>query len=226
MGTLCTGECGDGNCLKNRYASMLYLSLITNLAIVALEGWTLGHLRRKRDLFKYYTYLQNLIALLISAVFCICGTAALFQNRSMPQALRGLRYVASCGLTAAMLIYSAFLSSSSQNQLTEADFRPGITPGTANLMLHSLCPLLSMVSFLVFERPIAVTDARWTACAAIPSCGYWIVYLVLSAFHLWEDPYDFSAPKDDGKRHLPEALVMALLPVSFISISMVLWAAR
>ena len=205
---------------------MLYLSLIANLAIVTLEGWTLGHLRRKRDLFKYYTYLQSLIALLISAAFCVCGAAALMQNRSMPQALRGLRYVASCGLTAAMLVYAVFLSSSSRNQLTEADFKPGIAPGTANLMLHFLCPMLSLVSFLVFERPIAVTDAHWTAFAAIPSCGYWIVYLLLSAFHLWEEPYALASAENGRKQRLPQSLVAALLPLSFIVISMILWNLR
>ena len=50
--------------------------------------------------------------------------------------------------------------------------------------------------------------------------------LLLSAFHLWEEPYDLASAENGRKQRLPQSLVAALLPLSFIVISMILWNLR
>lgn len=197
---------------------MLYLALISNITLCACEIYVLNKLKRKNDIFKYYTYLQNFLSLAAGAVFTVCLATSLFTGRAVPEFARGLRYIASCGLLAAMLTYIVFLSNG-KNQLTEEDFN-AVSPQKANFILHYFCPLLSLLSFAAFERSLPLADPIWTSLAAVPSILYWIVYFILSAFKLWKEPYDFSS---DKKSAVPEALIFVLIPVSFIAISFILW---
>ena len=108
--------------------------------------------------------------------------------------------------------------------MTEADFLPGCSPQMANSVLHYVCPVLSVLSFVLFERDISLSKGIWTSLAAIPSCLYWIVYAVLSATGLWEEPYAFAAQEEKGV--LRKCLPFFLLPASFIALSFVLWIVK
>lgn len=193
-----------------------------NVAICICELYTLGNLKSKTDILKYYTFLQNFLALIVSALFSRYLIAAVFFDRPVPEFLRGLRYIATCGLMATTLIYAVFLSANGKNQLTPEDFIR-LNPKTGNFLLHWFCPLVSCLSFVLFERQISLTDSLWTALAPIPSCLYWIVYLILSAAKLWEEPYDFSSGKAGKKTAVPEVLTVTLIPLSFVAVSYVLW---
>ena len=197
---------------------MLCLALISNITLCACEIRVLCSLKKKTDLFKYYTYLQNFLSLAAGAVFAVSLAAHLFFGCEMPEFARGLRYIASCGLLAAMLTFAVFLSNG-KNQLTEDDFNT-ISPQKANFLLHYFCPLLSLLSFVAFERSLPLADPLWTSLAAVPSILYWVVYFILSAFKLWKEPYDFSS---DKKSAMPEALIFTLIPASFIALSFLLW---
>ena len=74
---------------------------------------------------------------------------------------------------------------------------------------------------MIFERHIDLTNDIWTGIVAIPSCTYWIVYIVLSKTKLWEEPYDFT--EASKKNNILEILTVLLIPLSFIAISFVLW---
>ena len=203
---------------------MLKMALLINLIIIFCEVCTLGHIRKKADLLKYYTYLQNLLALLVSLVFSIYLVMHLISGREIPAFLEGIRYVATCGLVAAMLMFLIFLGAGKKIALTEKDFLSGFSPKIANAVLHYICPILSLVSFALFERELPLSGGIWTSIAAIPSCLYWIAYLILSAAKLWEEPYAFVA--QGGKSKIQEILPLFLLPMLFIAISFVLWAVR
>ena len=51
-------------------------------------------------------------------------------------------------------------------------------PATADK--YGNCPILSLVSFVLFEREIPLSNGIWTSIVAIPSCLYWMIYIVLS----------------------------------------------
>lgn len=200
----------------------LGMALVCQLILCGCEAAALGQLKNKRDLWKYYTFLQNLIAFAASAVAALFLAAAVFGDCAVPEFVKGLRYVATCGLLAAMAVYVLFLSSNPQNQLTEKDFIR-LSPQKANFILHYLCPVLSLVSFVWLEGPIPLVSSVWTACAPLPSALYWIAYLVLSAAKVWEEPYAFSSAKPGWKKTLSEVASLLLIPVLFILISFVLW---
>ena len=204
---------------------MLIAALAVNIIIVVCELAALCRLKNKLDIFKYYTYQQNLLALLVSIGFCCCAAANLLFSRPVPEFVSGLRYVAASGLAATMFIYFVFLSAKEGNRLSDKDFVKGFSPQMGNFILHILCPALSLLSFLLFERQLTLEKTLWTVIVAIPSSLYWLVYLLLSAAKLWEEPYDFSVKK--GKYSaLLEVLKMIALPVSFMLISMLVWNIR
>ena len=202
---------------------LLSIALVLNLTIVGCEIWTLSKIRRKINIIKYYTFLQNFLALISSSIFFVYLIRAIFLNGIIPEFIRGMRYIATSGLIATMFIYVVFLSSKSKNLMSEEDFISNFNPKKANFILHYFCPVISLLSFVIFERQIVLTQSEYTGYVAIPSCLYWIIYAILSATNLWEKPYDFTSTKEKKKNTLLETLVIMSIPLSFIVISYILW---
>lgn len=199
-------------------------ALLANIIIVILEFYALGHINGKRNILKYYTYLQNLLALIASLIFTVFGIIGMVFNRQIPEFVKGFRYIATCGLVATMFIFITFLGNGRKIAITDKDFCGGFSPKMANAILHYVCPLLSLISFVLLEREIPLCNGIWTGIVAIPSCAYWVIYLILSVTKKWEEPYQFSSP-GKGNKFL-DHLLYFILPLSFIAISFILWNAQ
>ena len=122
------------------------------------------------------------------------------------------------GLVFTSFIYVVLLSSNKNNMITDIDFK-GISGKMANVILHYLCPVISLVSFVFFERSIILDNGIWTMLVAIPSCLYWVLYFILTITKVWEDPYDFSTKKNN-------MLLFISIPIFFIIVSIILWNVR
>lgn len=195
---------------------MLIVAVILNLILIGLELIVLISIKGKKNIFKYYTYLQNFLSVITSLIFSFGTIFCLSVSESIPEFFKGLRYVSVCGLLATLFIYLIFLRK--ENSITQDDLLFNFNPKLANIILHYLAPLLSLVSLVFFEQEIILTNGIWTALVAIPSCLYWLVYLILSATKKWDEPYKISA-----KNKFIEALTFILIPISFIVVSIVLW---
>lgn len=198
---------------------MLEISLLLNIFIFILTTYTLAHIKGKLNILKYYTYLQNLISLIISLFYSICLIVCMINKTDVPEFARGLRYIATCGLLSTMLIYIVFLGNGKKAPITKDDFLKDFSPVLANILLHYVCPTLSLISFIFCERSIIITNGIWTMLVCIPSCLYWIIYIILSSTKAWKEPYNFSS----SKSKVWEILTMILIPVSFIVITIILW---
>ncbi len=199
---------------------MLVIALLLNAVIVLCEIYVLGHVKKKINILKYYTYLQNLLGFL-SGMIMIVG---ILWEDVLGEYAKGFHYIATCGLVATTFIFITFLGAGKKIALTKDDFLSGCTAKTANIILHYLCPALALISFVFFEREISLTNGIWTSLAAAPSCVYWIVYAILSATKLWAEPYRFASGRKHGK--LLEVLTYILIPLSFVAISFVLWIVK
>lgn len=197
---------------------MLIIALILNIILIGLELMVLISIKGKRNILKYYTYLQNFLSLITSIIFSLCLIFCLSSKESIPEFIKGLRYVSTCGLLATSFIFLIFLRKENKNVITQDDLLFNFNPKLANIILHYLSPLLSLVSLVFFEQVIILTNGIWTALVAIPSCLYWLVYLILSASKKWDEPYEFST-----KNKFIEVLTFILIPISFIVISIILW---
>lgn len=203
----------------------LVLPFLANALLIAMQTWALGGIRNKRGLFRQYTYLQNFLSLLASTFFVIAFAADCMDVPQLLPGARGLRYVATCGLAVAMFVFTFLFicCRKEKNRIGSGDCKPGYPHRLVNIVLHYIAPVLAVVSFLWFEKPIALTDARWTAVAAFPSIAYWIAYLVLTAAKRWEEPYDFSVSKNRAVNDIAQAAFGLLFAVLFVFTSMALW---
>lgn len=159
---------------------MLIIALILNMVILGCELYVLGYIKGKLNILKYYTYLQNFISLIASLICSVYLIVSITSGETIPEFVKGFRYIATCGLVATMFIFIVFLGNGKKIAITEDDFLSGFSPKKANIILHYVCPMVSLLSFVVFERQVELTNDMWTGIAAIPSCIYWIVYIILT----------------------------------------------
>ena len=204
---------------------MLIVALVINLIILICEIYVLIKVRRKRNIFKYYTFLQNFLTAIASAIFIVYLILNILFSYQITEYIKGMRYVSSCGLITTTIIYVLFLSSNNKNMLSNEDFVK-LNPKTANVLLHYLCPVLSLLSFIIFEREITLTNLIWSGLAALPSGLYWLVYLILSLTKLWEEPYELISKKMGVKGLLLEIFTLILIPIIFMLVSFLLWTIK
>ncbi len=198
----------------------LILSLLFNSAIIVIETFVLLKVAEKKNIFKFYTFLSNFIALVVGIVFVGAGFIALLSNSTVPIWMKGLRFSATHSLASTLLVFAAVLMPLYKNGTISNEIKlfDGIGEKNANLLLHYICPILSIVSFLLFERNPALYDSQWTLYAALPSIIYWALYLVLTTAHCWKEPYGLARNgKAKGKCFL------VLIPVMSVGIDYLLW---
>ena len=203
----------------------LIMALMFNFLLIIIEGATFLKVKNKLNILKFYTFLQNFIALAISILFCGFAIIELLGYGNVPELIKGLRYAATCGLAATMFVFAFFLAPrfKSGKSKSHTDLFGGLGPKKANLLLHYICPIISIVSFLLFERGTVLTDSEWTGYAAIPSCTYWAIYIFLTITHLWKEPYGLTASRTERKNHLIGILLLIAIPALFILLSYVLY---
>ena len=203
------------------------IALILNISVVAMVCFTLSRLSHKKDILKYYTYLSNLIALIGSTVFVAVVLLNLLSGKPIPLWLKGFRFTATYMLVTTLFVFSLVLLPSHKDGTTiTADDFTGISPKLANLILHYLCPVISVFSFIFLERQPDLQNPEWTLYAAIPTILYWIIYLVLTVFKLWKDPYVFSEPPKSPKTALStltDYLMFLLIPALSMGLDYLLW---
>ena len=203
----------------------LVLSLIANVLLLAIQTWALCGIRNKRNIFKYYTYLQNFISILVSTFFVIAVAADCMNVPRLLTAAKGFRYVATCGLVVTMFVFT-FLSitcRADKNRILCSDCKPGYPYRLVNIVLHYIAPVLAVISFLWFEKPIVLTDSLWTAIVAIPSILYWAAYLILTVTKKWDEPYNFSVSKSKAVNDIAQVSFVLLFAVLFVFTSILLW---
>lgn len=203
----------------------LVLSLIANAFLLAIQTWALCGIRNKRYLFKYYTYLQNFISILVSTFFMIAVAADCMNVPRLLTAAKGFRYVATCGLVVTMFVFTflSIICREGKNRIGSKDCKPGYPYRLVNTVLHYIAPVLAVISFLWFEKPIVLTDSLWTAIAAIPSILYWMTYLFLTVTKKWNEPYNLSVSKSKAINDIAQVAFVLLFAVLFVFTSILLW---
>ena len=187
-------------------------AIIINVIIILLEIYVIKNLKRKKDIFKYYTYLQNLLLLVSSIMYLILININ-------PNIAIGLRYVATTGSLTAGVVYIFLLSGNEKNRISKKDVSKNTNPKLINFLVHGLCPVLAFLNLVIFETiPNYNVSDIWTAITPLPSAIYMICFLYLSVTNKWKQPYDFK-----GKNKYLDLLTMILIPIIFIFISYFLW---
>ena len=201
------------------------LSILLNIFIIILETSVFVKMKNKLNILKSYILLQNFLALVISIVYCFYAVNQLLGHGNNPVIIKGLRYTATCGLATAMLVFAVFLAPrlKSGKSRSHTDQFGRLKPKKADLILHYICPIISIVSFLVCERGTVLTNYEWTGYAATPTCTYCAIYILLNAKHSWQEPYGLMVPAKEKRKKIVGILLLIAIPAAFILISYVLY---
>lgn len=133
----------------------------------------------------YYTEDSNILACLASFIYVFSSMKQLKKGIFEPtRAAAILRYMATCCLTLTFLVVVTILAPS----FGPMGFRFMMLWGSV-LYMHNICPILSLLSFVIFERP--ALDKKHTLWAMVPTFLYAAVSIVLNLLRIWHGPYIF-----------------------------------
>lgn len=162
------------------------LALVSNLIIIILEVISFAILITRKGgitvgVLVYYTRLSNLLAL-IAGIFVVIF---IFRNKEgeLPKWLSRLRFITTIMLFVTFLI-SLFVLTPAVGSFYKMMINNQLK------FHHLLCPLLSIVSFIFFEKGgrLSVKD---NFLATMPTLIYGIIMLILNGTRVLDGPYPF-----------------------------------
>lgn len=168
---------------KTKTDKKINWALAINLLILVFEiiALVLSVKRHGIGVFKYYTENSNYFALIVSVIFCIY---AIFSKNGIKSWVIYLRYIATVCLTITFVVVSLVLI-----PMYPASFNFLMFNGSS-FFHHLVCPVLSIISFLMFENQMHLKKFS-IVFPAIPTLLYGIVCIVLNILKVLEGPYPF-----------------------------------
>jgi len=195
------------------------IALILNLLVVALEVRGMGMVWKAVGIsgLVFYTEDSNVLAMIASALMVLAILVGMIRGwKPVPVWIRTLRYVAACCLMVTFLVVVFVLVPLTGFQYA----RQGLFTG-AELYLHTLCPLVSCLSFLFFEKSPRLRY-RSTWLAMLPTLLYTAVLVPLNILRIVDGPYPFLRVYEQS---VQTSLLWAaiLIPSGYI-LCLVMWA--
>jgi hypothetical protein len=185
---------------------MLPSVAVNVLLAVFVAAATLGHAKRAplKIILRFFTALSNLLCALAALAVAVCRLGG-----DLPYWAGVLKYVGTAAVTVTMLTVLCFLGPTIgyKKLLTGPD-----------LWLHLVCPVLAIVSLLLWDKPAMPFGAVALGTLPVVLYGAMYVYRVLRAPEpkRWPDFYGFNR---GGKWAVS---LIAMLAAAFL-ISVVLW---
>ena len=163
------------------------IAIILNILFIIVElisfGIIVGQMHRIG--FEYYTEESNLIALLVAIVYLIY----LLKNKGIPKWLCYLKYIANVNLTITLLVVIFIL-------IPTYDFDVyGLLIKDGMKYHHLICPLISLTSFLFFER-LGRFSKKDVFVGLSLTFIYAVVIILSNIFGIIEGPYKFLLIKE------------------------------
>lgn len=161
-------------------------ALCANAIIVILEviALCLSILGQGLDNFLFYTQDSNYLTMAISLLLCIYAVREQCGKGKMPNWLHTMRYITvSCLMLTFFVVIFVLMPAMGENALSM------LYEGSM-LYQHTLCPILSVFSFLVFEIEDKLPKTDMVK-ALIPTLAYALVAITLNICQVIEGPYPF-----------------------------------
>lgn len=161
-------------------------AFILNLVIVMFEtaGVVLSVLNHRLNVFQYYTENSNYFALVVSTIYCIAFVVTKLGRKQLPTWVHNLRFISTSLLSVTFIVILFVLS-----PLYPKNFVKWMFLGSG-LFQHTLCPIISIISFLLFENQSKLYKrAIWLTL--IPTVVYGITCIILNLTKTIEGPYPF-----------------------------------
>ena len=164
----------------------LLLLLLIDLAMVAMEAPIVLDEWRSNGVWmlRFYTQSSNVLAMFVCVICAACEIGCLVKKRALPHWAQLLRYIAACCLIVTMVVSACILV-----PMNPAESLRGFMLEGVLLYVHTLCPLVMLVGFLLSGG--AQIKLLHALIALIPTIVYGIITLVMNARRVYTGPYFF-----------------------------------
>lgn len=181
-----------------QYSERLFMAVIFNFILVILEVISLAiTLKKKKEPFYlYYTQISNIVCLISSLMLVIFGQKGWVEV---------LRYLSTAMLTVTFLITVFVLLPTMRTSV--------LFKGRAFLM-HLVCPILCVSSYLFFERHVSTI---WAILPVAVTMVYGAILIWLNYKEKFEGPYPFFKIHKIGVKKTAVWMVVLLLAIALIS---------
>lgn len=169
-----------------KIAWLFELILNADVTVLAVVGCVISSKSNGAGMLRFYTVDSNLLGAAACAVSVFFILRRQINGKAAPDWAEILKYVAVCCLMVTFLVVVLVLApmfggaSAYRAMLTQGDM----------LYHHLLCPLLILLSFLLFDR-VPVKTAVAAGYAVIPTLLYAAVTVTLNILGIMEGPYPF-----------------------------------
>lgn len=174
---------------ENNRKVLMIISLILNVSVVLMEiiGSIISAQNNGVALFQYYTDNSNMFTLVVCLIFSIYTARNLLQGKKqLPTWVKILKYMATCCLTVTFIVVLFILIPMGE----EGSFHRMLFE-KAGLYHHFLCPIVTIISFLVFDGKEPILSKNHVLFATIPTLLYAIITLTLNITKVMVGPYPF-----------------------------------
>ncbi|MCR5760599.1 MAG: hypothetical protein K6F82_01145 [Sphaerochaetaceae bacterium] len=180
------------------------VSVVLNCAIILFEIIATPIVYRENGLamFVYYTVLSNYF-LCISSVLTVIYSIPILKGKaeSVPQFVSRLKYMATCVVTVTLLVVIFILTPTT---LGEPDCKNTLVANFVFLMtygsmlyMHTLCPVLAIISYTVFEKP-EIYNKKLPLQGLMFTAVYAVILIPLNAAGIVRGPYPFLMVRDQS----------------------------
>ncbi len=190
-------------------------SLIINLIIIIMEILSFTLLVDKIgnnpfNLLAFYTYDSNIFLLLSSILISINNILILINKKeSINKNILLIKYMSTGCVTLTFLIVIFVLIPLEGFESTYIQLISG-----NKVFLHLLCPILSIISFLIFERNPKL-KFKDTFISVIPTFIYAIILIILNLLKVVDGPYPFLKVYDQSV-YMSIIWVIVILGISYL----------
>lgn len=194
------------------------MSLIINIVIIVLEiiGTTICANSTGLEMFNFYTTDSNIFALTVCIVFVFFTARSLFspQKPDIPKSIKTLKYISVCCLNVTFVVVvtifaPVFGEGGYEYMLFNSDF----------LYFHFSCPLLSLISFVLFEGGTKY-NIGLSFAATIPTLIYAVATVSLNLLNVINGPYPFLYVYEQPL-HLSILWLILFIDIAFLSASLI-----
>ena len=194
--------------LQNKFLNKrIFISLVLNVLIAVFEVIAVILTLTEYGsfiFFKYYTQDSNILLGISCAAMAIFKVRSLRFGKKVPYSAKLFLYIATCCTTLTITVVLALLIPNAGGY-TMRNFSSYMLEGSG-LFMHFVCPVLALVSFIIFED-VQLTFSR-AVCALIPTLIYAAVLFILNIANVLVGPYFFL--------HVYEQSVLASVGWTFV----------
>ena len=167
--------------MKNRKIPLILNSILVILCIIGI----FFTFKENIFIFEYYTEDSNILAGIGSLLFVIYS----IRNKEIPMWLVMLRYISVCCLVVTFIVVVFVLIPTMSNSYLEG-VRHLLLSGSM-LFHHFLCPVISFLSFVLFEKDERLNKKKYIYYPFIPTLIYGFILITLNILRKVIGPYPF-----------------------------------